>query len=329
MSVSTFTLTLPAAPEGEPPSALPILPSGGALFGKDGRSWTVDAMEVLRRLAGRLVVLDENHSTYLRAPRGEEAPAMARLSQFAIREDGSLWAENVEWTKIGREKYENGEYLGISPIVVFDPAPNLDNTEFLGTVVDIHSVALVNDPNLPMPALNASEMAENSSKSENNPAAPPVPAPDLGATIGAAIAQALAPFAARLDELAKKLEAAPAPAPAPAATPEPAPTPAVAPNASGVPAELIESAFERYCKAGVITPAGKAGFLSACSASLEAFTGLCRYYDGAPQVVGLNAAGIDPPPAGSGVDEPPCQGADAAKICKMFGRSVDDKALRD
>lgn len=82
------------------------------------------------------LVLDENHSTDLAAPRGEEAPARGWIVELQQRGDG-VWGR-VEWTATGRAKVEGKEYRGISPVI----AHRKD-----GTITHVLRASLVNAPN--------------------------------------------------------------------------------------------------------------------------------------------------------------------------------------
>jgi phage I-like protein len=286
------------------------------LYGKDMRSWSIrDPFAVLRRLEGRTLVLDENHSTYLLAPKGEKAPALARLSNFSLQADGSLWAESVEWTKYGMEVYDGGEYLGLSPVILFDPSTRSDDTA-LGEVVDIHSMALVNDPNLPMPALNAAEVPkmkpENTETVITPPPAPPAPAPPAQLPDFAAIfAAALAPVVSLLGELKTSIAAI--------AT---APAPQAAPNASqpSQHLQLVSAALEGFVSSGKIAnnDAERARFLANC-ATPEALAREIAHYTSAPALVSLNAANLQVPAPGDKKQFT----AEQIAIGKLFGRSPD------
>lgn len=154
-------VTLPTPLAGAaPPSRLPVVPAAvsGKVTGRDGRAWShPDPNAVVRYLEnlGRPLVLDENHSELLRAPKGESSPAMARLSKFSVESDGTIWANQVEWSPMGRERWPG--YLGISPTFLFDSARSTNDT--LGQIVGLHSVGLTNDPNLSLPAaMNAASL---------------------------------------------------------------------------------------------------------------------------------------------------------------------------
>ena len=166
LSPCFVSLPLPA-PGGAPPKRLPIVPAPvrGRIAGKDGRAWSLESADklvsVLNKL-GRPLVLDENHSELLRAPKGEPSPAMARLSNFDVDRNGVLWAD-AEWTPQGAQAWSG--YLGISPTFLFDSARRTNDT--LGEIVGLHSVGLTNNPNLSLPAaINAATLVQEMTPEE-------------------------------------------------------------------------------------------------------------------------------------------------------------------
>ncbi len=308
MTVASYQINLPASPKGELPGRLPILPAGPTLYGKDMRSWRIgDPYALLRRLEGRTLVLDENHSTYLKAPRGESAPALARLSNFSLQSDGSVWANTVEWTKYGKETYASGGYLGLSPVILFDPSHTADDTA-LGEVVDIHSMALVNDPNLPMPALNAAEVSMSASKTETPIVPPVVPPPFVMPDFAALFSAALAPVVELLSGLKVSIEAL-----------QPAAHQAAA-NAASLDSHgnAVKAALEGFISAGKISndDASRNRFLAHCTTPAD----LARevtHYGNAPTLVALNAANLNAPLGEKKYSEA------QTRIAKLFGRTPD------
>lgn len=137
---------LPA--DGSAPEWIELLPAGLTIQGRDGRAWLNDRPEgVIEafRLDGRELPFDWEHSTELKAPKGEEAPASGWASQLEAREGGSIWAK-VAWTPKGRASIEGREYRYISPVFVFEKDS--------GRVLRLTSAALTNQPNLRLSALN-------------------------------------------------------------------------------------------------------------------------------------------------------------------------------
>lgn len=128
-------------PDGDGvPEWLHLLPAEGDVRTNDGRGpyrvTDLDAIMKASLQAGVKLVLDENHSTDLAAPKGGEAPARGWIIEMQRRQDG-LWGR-VEWTKRGRQMMEDREYRGVSPVI----AHRQD-----GTIVAIRRASLVNEPN--------------------------------------------------------------------------------------------------------------------------------------------------------------------------------------
>lgn len=127
------------------PEWMQLLPVGD-VDGRDGRSWkNPDPQAVIERTlaSGRDVVLDWEHATELKAPKGEPAPAAAWFKEYKI-EDGYIWGK-PNYTPNGLESVKNQEQRYISPVFRFTK----DNT-----IWDITSVALTNSNNLYLKALN-------------------------------------------------------------------------------------------------------------------------------------------------------------------------------
>jgi phage I-like protein len=131
------------------PGAIPLIPAGPTVRGRDGREWTFDQPSieaVLQAFETRGVELpiDWEHATQHRAPRGEAAPAAGWITALNVR-GGALWAD-VQWTDRGHDQVLGREYRYISPVFDFDP-----NT---GRIVRLVSAGLTNTPNLHLQALN-------------------------------------------------------------------------------------------------------------------------------------------------------------------------------
>jgi phage I-like protein len=134
----------------EVPKRLELVPPGGVITGRDGRSWknpnpkqvALNSMERLPKLP-----VDENHATDLAAPKGGAAPALGWLTNLNADERGAICAD-VEWTPRGREAVVNKEYGYISPVFLYSKD---------GKINCILRAALTNSPNLGLPALNAEQ----------------------------------------------------------------------------------------------------------------------------------------------------------------------------
>ncbi len=132
-----------------------MIPAGTAIEGRDGRKWTnsnpqavVDSFDA----NGADLPIDVEHSTELKAPAGEIAPAMGWIKTLEVREDNSIWAL-VEWTEEGRWLVESRQYRYISPVMIY-------NTKS-GEIVRLTSAGLTNNPNLHLTALNQREPEPN------------------------------------------------------------------------------------------------------------------------------------------------------------------------
>jgi len=130
------------------PKTIELLPPGSSIHGRDGRRWTNrDPSRVARNSMERQprLVIDENHSTDLSAPKGGASPAMGWMTGLRAEADGSIRAD-VEWTKRGAKAVLNREYSYVSPVFNFDRN---------GEVTTLLRAALTNVPNLRLPALNS------------------------------------------------------------------------------------------------------------------------------------------------------------------------------
>jgi hypothetical protein len=161
-----FDLLIPYSTEGVP-HALPLLPGGGTITGRDGRAYkhgnplkTLQALE--HSFKDFPMILDENHSLE-RAPPGAPTPALCRMKGFALRSDGSIWATDLQWTPYGKERIKQGAYIGVSPTILFDrtTAGEQDGSSIDGDIVSIENAGLVNSPNFVMPALHSKDLKMN------------------------------------------------------------------------------------------------------------------------------------------------------------------------
>lgn len=128
------------------PEWLELIPAG-TVEGVDGRSWENPYPDlVIKRTTARPleVPLDLNHSTELKAPKGEESPAMAWFTDYEVR-DGAVWGKPA-WNAEGTAAVTSRQYRGISPVFKFERGT--------GVITEIVSVGLVNKPNLHVAALN-------------------------------------------------------------------------------------------------------------------------------------------------------------------------------
>ena len=129
-----------------PPDWIHLLPAGSfpAVGGRKTLRVTDPQAVITASMKSGKLVVDENHSTDLAAPRGKGSPAMGWVEQLAVRQDG-IWGQ-VRWTKRGRTALEDHAYRAISPVLVSDPD---------GTVTQILRAALTNNPDLSLTTLHS------------------------------------------------------------------------------------------------------------------------------------------------------------------------------
>lgn len=125
---------------------LPLIPAG-VFTGNDGRRWNNSNPDAVVSAFTRKRPFDIEHSTHIKGPKGEKAPAVGWI--LALQNiGGEVWGV-VDWNSEGRETLEKKEYAFYSPAFTFDGS---------GTVLSIASVGLTNEPNIDqLPALNREE----------------------------------------------------------------------------------------------------------------------------------------------------------------------------
>jgi len=137
-----------AADATAPPVELMLVPAGDRVEGRDGRAWNnPNPHGVIRFFAenGLDIPVDIEHSSQLKAPKGEAAPAMAWGKSLEVRPDGSVWGI-FDWNDAGAALVTGRQYRYYSPAYVIDRETM--------NIVGIKSVGLTNTPNLEVPALN-------------------------------------------------------------------------------------------------------------------------------------------------------------------------------
>ncbi|UTD02526.1 hypothetical protein HRI97_05350 [Treponema socranskii subsp. buccale] len=143
------------------PDKIQLLPAGEYVAGRDGRRWTKRSAEAIAQKSNEYLpqhIIDENHATDLKAPRGESAPAMGWFTNVRAEEDGSVWADAV-WTSRGKTALENQEYRYISPVFECDAS---------GEIIKIMRAALTNSPNLELQNLNSTQTAPADNPAKEN-----------------------------------------------------------------------------------------------------------------------------------------------------------------
>ncbi|KFB93195.1 bacteriophage Mu I family protein, partial [Trabulsiella guamensis ATCC 49490] len=138
---------LPDLTDDTLPEWLPMIPAG-QFTGRDGRSWVNNQPDAVIRASQTYPKLpfDIEHSTELKGPKGEEAPAYGWIDGYRVS-DGVVEA-HVTWTDDGAEKLRSRKYLYYSPAFRFTAD---------GQVTRLSSAGLTNKPNLDLPALNSEE----------------------------------------------------------------------------------------------------------------------------------------------------------------------------
>lgn len=134
------------------PEWIELIPAG-AFTGRDGRNWRNPLPQrVIDNTVERGVDVpfDVEHSTEIKAPQGEPAPAKswikATAENFEVRE-GAVWAR-VDWLPAGLNIVKNQEYRYYSPAFYHGEDRIVDG---------IKSVGFTNTPNLELTALNHEE----------------------------------------------------------------------------------------------------------------------------------------------------------------------------
>ncbi|MFV0642925.1 MAG: phage protease [Sphingomonadaceae bacterium] len=145
----------PLAVEHGVPEWVHLLPASGTVKTGDGRGpYSITSLQAIMAAslrAGGKLVIDENHSTDLAAPKGRPAPARGWIVELQQRADG-IWGK-VEWTPTGQAMMAAKEYRGISPVI----AHRND-----GAIVRIERASLVNEPNFTeLTALHSKEVTMN------------------------------------------------------------------------------------------------------------------------------------------------------------------------
>jgi len=135
------------------PAKIQLLPNAPYVVGRDNRTWFYDVDDVLTNTIElrQDLPIDIEHSTELKGTIGEPAPAVGWVKGL-FKSNNSIWAD-IEWLEKGIDLISSGAYRYVSPII----------HTVNGEIKRIVSVALTNQPNLYLPALNRStyNMSEN------------------------------------------------------------------------------------------------------------------------------------------------------------------------
>jgi len=140
-------------PDGQVPDWMHLLPAG--TFGTRnglGPFRADDLQGIIRAsMADGKLVIDINHSTDLKAPKGEEAPAVGWITEMQAREDG-IWGR-TDFNRAGRHAMTEKHYRSQSPVI--------DSTKD-GRVLRILRVALTNTPNLTLTTMHSETSMDQS-----------------------------------------------------------------------------------------------------------------------------------------------------------------------
>lgn len=143
-----IALNIDLGAAGTVPEWVELLPAGPQIVGRDGRHWLNDRpRQVLAAfLADRKdLPIDWEHSTEVKAPEGDEAPAAGWITEMEEREGGSIWGR-VSWTERGAASVAKREYRYLSSVFTYDRTTL--------RIYRLISAGLTNKPNLYLTALN-------------------------------------------------------------------------------------------------------------------------------------------------------------------------------
>lgn len=147
-----YAVELHSEATGKAPTDIKLIPREGTITGRDGRSWVNDkpgAIVSAFNSAGVELPVDIEHSSQLKAPKGECAPAVGWIKMLIMNPYGEIWG-TIEWTDLGRELIETKAYRYISPVFAYEMSSM--------RIIKLISVGLTNIPNLFLDALNQTEM---------------------------------------------------------------------------------------------------------------------------------------------------------------------------
>lgn len=151
VELATLVFIEPAALAAEgasgdaPPAWVQLFPAAPEVVARDGRRWTLpDPQAVIDAFAANRADLpfDFDHTSALKAPKGEPSPASGWIKEVAMRA-GALCAR-VDWTPAGAAALASRAYRYVSPAFRHDAE---------GRITSLHSAGLVNRPALDLPAL--------------------------------------------------------------------------------------------------------------------------------------------------------------------------------
>jgi len=132
--------------DGAVPNTIELLPPGENIVGRDGRGFKNSNPKKLVEAfseRGQPIPVDFNHAT--ESFMGGDAPAAGWINSIQIADGGAITA-SVDWTPNGAQRIKDREFRFISPAFF----TNSDSV-----IIEFSSVALTNNPNLDLKALNS------------------------------------------------------------------------------------------------------------------------------------------------------------------------------
>lgn len=311
------TLEIPVA-GGLVPEWVKLLPSGSVL-GRDGRAWnnsSPGAILISFKNTPIDLPVDVEHSTELKAPQGEPAPAVGWVKELSDRQ-GEIWGR-VEWTESGMNMIGGKAYRYLSPVIIYNRST--------GVIVGLTSVGLTNRPNLNLPALNHNGWSD---PSKEEPIMLKAVLTALGLPEDATEADVIAKIKALKSDLASANNSAENPSLAkfvPRADYDAALTRATNAEQSmqAITNQQLETsigvAINQALKDGKITPATVDYHQAQCrqEGGLERFAAFCQ---AAPVIGGVS--GLDGKAPG---DNGTAMNSEELKVAAMFGNSAADLA---
>ena len=300
------------------PDKIQLLPAGDYVAGRDGRRWTKRSAESIAQKSNEYLpqhIIDENHATDLKAPRGESAPAMGWFTNVRAEEDGSIWADAV-WTSRGKAALENQEYRYISPVFECDAS---------GEIIKIMRAALTNSPNLELQNLNSTQTAPADNPAKENAMKKEICAA-LGLPETATDNEVLAAITA-LKTQANSAQTVDLAAYAPRADLAQMEARAIAAeklnaemNAAQLKAKAL-SAVEKAVADRKIAPASKDAYLAMC-ATEEGLSNFSKIMESSPALIPAGASGASgtPPVAETQAE----LNAEEESICKAMGYTKEE-----
>ena len=294
------------AEAGKIPAKLNLLPAGDFVAGRDGRRWTKRNPEVIAQKSNEYLPqhpIDENHSTDLKASKGEAAPAMGWFTNIEAKEDGSIWAD-VSWTAKGKAALE---------------------VDTSGEIIKILRAGLTNTPNIDLPALNSTQTAP-----ADNPAKETKMNKELCAALGlredATENEAIAAVNALKTQLnsSRNVDLTAYAPRADLTQMEARAVQAEKQLAELNAAQLKEKAVAAVEKAVAdrkIAPASKEAYLAMC-ATQEGLSNFSRIMESTPALIpaGASAAGGEPPAGGASTE----LNAEDESFCKAMGYTKEE-----